>query len=172
MKLVLIPPGEFQMGSSKELIDEELRLHDDGWYKDHLPGERPQHRVRITKPFWLGATDVTQEEHQRVMGTNPSEFSATGREKDKVAGQDMNRFPVEHVSWDEAVEFCRKLSNLPEEKSARHVYYLPSEAQWEYACRAGNSGRWCFSASPILSRWRRKKSCWPSMLGSATMRAG
>ena len=55
MKLVLIPPGEFQMGSPKELIEEELRLHgDDGWYRDHLPGEGPQHRVRITKPYWLG----------------------------------------------------------------------------------------------------------------------
>ena len=55
MKLVLIPPGEFQMGSPKELIEEELRLHgDDDWYRDHLPGEGPQHRVRITKPVLAG----------------------------------------------------------------------------------------------------------------------
>ena len=63
------------MGSPKELIEQELRLHgDDGWYQEHLPGEGPQHRVRITKPYWLGATDVTQEEYQRVMGGNPSKF--------------------------------------------------------------------------------------------------
>ena len=96
MKLVLIPPGEFRMGSPKELIEEELKAHDnDQWYKDHLPGEGPQHRVRITRPFYLGMYVVTQQEYQRVMGTNPSEFSATGKSKDKVAGQDTKRFPVE-----------------------------------------------------------------------------
>ena len=147
MKLVLIPPGEFEMGSPKELIEEELKAHaDDGWYKDRLPGEGPQHRVRITKPFYLGVTEVTQEEYQRVMGSNPSEFSATGKGKDKVAGQDTKRFPVEQVSWDEAVEFCRKLSELPEEKAAGRWYRLPSEAQWEYACRAGSTGRYSFSS--------------------------
>ena len=131
MKLVLIPPGEFQMGSPKELIEEELRLHgDDGWYRDHLPGEGPQHRVRITKPYWLGATDVTQEEYQRVMGSNPSKFQG-----------DPKR-PVEQVSWDDAVEFCRRLSELPGEKAAKRRYGLPTEAQWEYACRAGTTTRW------------------------------
>ena len=70
MKLVLIPPGEFMMGSPNELIVEELRRYsDDGWYRDRLPGEGPQHRVRITKPYWLAATNVTQEEYERVMGS-------------------------------------------------------------------------------------------------------
>ena len=97
MKLVLIPPGEFEMGSPKELIEEELKAPDDDqWYKERLPGEGPQHRVRITRPFYLGVYAVTQEEYQRVMGTNPSEFSATGKGKDKVAGQDTKRFPVEN----------------------------------------------------------------------------
>jgi len=147
MKLVLIPPGEFEMGSPKELIEEGLKAGgDDQWYKDHLPGEGPQHRVRITKPFYLGTYLVMQGEYQRVMGVNPSEFSATGKEKDKVAGQDTKRFPVENVSWDEAVEFCRKLSEMPEEKAAGRVYRLPSEAQWEYACRAGGTGRYSFSS--------------------------
>ncbi|MGO8747017.1 MAG: SUMF1/EgtB/PvdO family nonheme iron enzyme, partial [Thermoguttaceae bacterium] len=120
MKLVLIPPGEFNMGSSKELIDEELRAHaGDGWYTQRLPGEGPHHRVRITKPYWLGATEVTQEEYQRVMGKNPSEFSATGKNesKDKVAGLDTKRFPVDSVSWDDAVDFCNRLSETPEERA-------------------------------------------------------
>ncbi len=131
MKLVLIPPGEFMMGSSKELIEEELRLHDGvGWYPKHLPGEGLQHRVRITKPYWLGATDVTQEEYERVMGSNPSKFQG-----------DPQR-PVEQVSWDDAVEFCRKLSALPGEKAAKRRYGLPTEAQWEHACRAGTTTRW------------------------------
>jgi formylglycine-generating enzyme required for sulfatase activity len=149
MKLVLVPPGEFLMGSSQELVAEELKAHDaDRWYEQHLPGEGPQHPVRITRPFWLGATDVTQEEYQRVTGANPSEFSATGRHKDQVRGQDTKQFPVEHVSWNDAVDFCRKLSELPEEKASGRTYCLPSKAQWEYACRAGNTGRWCFSAEP------------------------
>ncbi len=149
MKFVLIPPGEFMMGSPKELIEEELKTHaDEQWWTDHLPGEGPRHLVRITKPYWLGATDVTQEEYQRIMGANPSGFSATGQYSDAVAGQGTKRFPVEHVSWDEAVEFCRKLSELPEENAAARTYRLPSEAQWEYACRAGNAGPWCFSAQP------------------------
>ncbi|MGO8748920.1 MAG: SUMF1/EgtB/PvdO family nonheme iron enzyme [Thermoguttaceae bacterium] len=146
MKLVLIPPGEFDMGSPKELVEEERRLHgSDGWYRKHLPAESPQHRVRITKPYWLGVTEVTQEEYQRVMGSNPSKFSATAKGKGKVAGQDMKRFPVENVTWDEAVEFCRKLSSLPEEKLGGLTYRLPSEAQWEYACRAGSTGQFSFS---------------------------
>ena len=127
MKLALIPPGKFDMGSPKELIEEEMRLHrDDSWYVDRLPGEGPQHRVRITKPYWLGVTQVTQEEYQRVMGSNPSKFQG-----------DPKR-PVEQVSWDDAVEFCRRLSELPGEKAAKRRYHLPTEAQWEYACRAGN----------------------------------
>ena len=115
MKLVLVPPGEFMMGSPKELIDEELKAHvDDEWYKDHLRGEGPQHRVRITRPFYLGTYLVTQEEYQRVMGTNPSEFSATGKSKDKVAGQDTKRFPVEWsrgtMQWSSAGNYrrCRR----------------------------------------------------------------
>ena len=130
MKLVLIPPGEFMMGSPKELIEEELRLHgDDDWYRDHLQDEVPQHRVRITKPFWLVATDVTQKEYQRVMGSNPSKF------------QGDPKMPVEQVSWDDAAEFCRRLSGLPGEKAAKSRYGLPTEGQWEYACRAGSKGR-------------------------------
>ena len=83
MKLVLVPPGEFMMGSPKELIEEQLkRVDNDQWYKERLPGEGPQHRVRITRPFYFGVYLVTQQEYQRVTGTNPSEFSAAGKDKD------------------------------------------------------------------------------------------
>jgi formylglycine-generating enzyme required for sulfatase activity len=132
--LVLIPPGEFEMGSTKEFVEEEFRLHgSDGWYREHLPGEVARHRVRITKPYWLGITGVTQEEYQRVMGSNPSKFQG-----------DPKR-PVEQLFWTDAVEFCRRLSDLPGEKAAKRRYGLPTEAQWEYACRAGNPGPWPFS---------------------------
>ncbi|MGO8750102.1 MAG: formylglycine-generating enzyme family protein [Thermoguttaceae bacterium] len=135
MKLVLIPPGEFEMGSTKEFVEDELRLHGrDRLYRNPcLPGEAPRHRVRITKPYWLGVTEVTQEEYQRVMGSNPSKFRG-----------DPKR-PVEQVTWDQAVEFCRRLSESPGEKGAKRRYGLPTEAQWEYACRAGSAGRWYFS---------------------------
>ncbi|MGA2063425.1 MAG: SUMF1/EgtB/PvdO family nonheme iron enzyme [Thermoguttaceae bacterium] len=160
MKLVLIPPGEFAMGSSKELIEGEMRLHggdsrEEKWYRNNLPGEGPQHRVRITKPFWLGATPVTQGEYERVTGSNPSKFpmpppisKPSVPEYERVTGSNPSKFqrdpqrPVEQVSWDDAVEFCRKLSALPGEKAAKRRYGLPTEAQWEYACRAGTTTRW------------------------------
>lgn len=117
MKLVKIPAGKFTMGSP----DSE---------KDRRQDEGPQHEVEITKPFYMGVYEVTQEEYQAVMGTNPSKF-------ENVAWQKTRRFPVEQVSWTEAVEFCRKLSELPDEKKAGRTHRLPTEAEWEYACRAG-----------------------------------
>ncbi len=113
-KLVLIPPGEFMMGSPES---------DTSAYMN----EKPQHRVRITKPFYLGAKEVTQGQYEQVMGTNPSRFTG-----------DAQR-PVEQVSWHDAVEFCRLLS----QKEGR-TYRLPTEAEWEYACRSGSKTRFCF----------------------------
>ena len=138
MRLVFIPPGEFEMGSSKEFIDRELgcpaaALLGDIKYAGAIKGEAPRHKVRISKPYWLGATEVTQQEYQRLMGANPSH---------DVGGPSS---PADGLSWHDAVEFCRKLSELPEERAARRYYQLPTEAQWEYACRAGNPGAWCFS---------------------------
>jgi len=125
MQLVLIPPGEFQMGSSANEVDRSA-------------GEDQQHQVRITKPFYLGMYEVTQEEYKRVMGSNPSSFSA-------VPGQDTSRFPVETISWRHATEFCRRLSRIREEYQAGRDYRLPTEAEWEYACRAGTTAPFHFS---------------------------
>ena len=124
MKLVLIPAGEFMMGSPDS---------------DPIAGseEKPAHRVRITKPFYLGVYEVTQGEYQRVMGGNPSGFSANGAYKDTVAGQDTTRYPVETVSWDDAVAFCQRLSDLAAERAAGRSYRLPTENEWEYAARGG-----------------------------------
>jgi formylglycine-generating enzyme required for sulfatase activity len=74
----------------------------------------------------MGATEVTQAQWQKVMGNNPSEFKG-------------DQLPVETVSWDQAVEFCKRLSEMPEEKKAGRKYRLPTEAEWEYACRAGTT---------------------------------
>ena len=118
MKLAFIPAGEFMMGSPESEADRG--------------DNEKQHRVRITRPFYMGVYEVTQEQYERVMGENPSYFSSTGRGKDEVAGRDTRNHPVETVSWDDAVEFCRKLS-----AQEGRTYRLPTDAEWEYACRAG-----------------------------------
>ena len=112
MVLVPIPAGEFLMGSPET-----------------EPGRKRgevQHQVTLTKPFLLGVHEVTQGQYEKVMGKNPSRFTG-----------DNN--PVERVSWDDAVEFCRKLS----EKEGVE-YRLPTEAEWEYACRAGTTTVYSF----------------------------
>jgi formylglycine-generating enzyme required for sulfatase activity len=125
MKLVHIPAGKFLMGSPKE-------------EKDRADNEE-QHEVVITKPFYMGVYAVTQAEYVHVMDQNPSWFCAQGNGKASVAGIDTSRFPVEQVMWDDAVAFCKELSQLPEEKKAGRIYRLPTEAEWEYACRAGTT---------------------------------
>ncbi len=93
------------------------------------PSEKPQHRVRITKPFYLGKYLVTQEQWQAVMGNNPSEFKGP-------------KNPVERVSWDDCQKFLEKLN--AKIGTQRGKFVLPTEAQWEYACRAGSTTRYCF----------------------------
>jgi formylglycine-generating enzyme required for sulfatase activity len=115
LHLTLVPAGAFQMGSP---TSEPERGIDEG----------PQHEVTITHPFYMGVYPVTQGQYEGVMGNNPSYLSVW-----KGGNPD---FPVENISWYEAVEFCHKLSELPAEKAAGRSYRLPTEAEWEYACRA------------------------------------
>jgi formylglycine-generating enzyme required for sulfatase activity len=105
MELSLIPPGEFSMGSPR---DEE-------WHRD----DEVLHRVTISRPYYMASTEVTQRQWQALMGKNPS--FCVG-----------DALPVETVTWQQAAEFCRKLSD---QEGLR--YRLPTEAEWEYACRAG-----------------------------------
>ena len=117
-----IEPGTFLMGSPED----ELGRFDD----------ETQHQVTLTKGYWLGKYEVTQAQYEAVTGENPSKFIGADR-------------PVEKVSWNDAMEFCKKLTEI--EKAAGRLpegyeYTLPTEAQWEYACRAGtttalNSGK-------------------------------
>ena len=116
LEMVLIPAGEFLMGS---------RDSD----KDNQDDEKPQHQVRITKPFWLGKYLVTQEQWQAVMGNNPSNFKGP-------------KNPVEQVDWDDCQQFIEKVNAKIGTQAGKFV--LPSEAQWEYACRAGSKTRYCF----------------------------
>ena len=113
-----IQPGKFMMGAPA----------------NEASGSGPdqtQHSVTLTKAYYICVYEVTQEEYEGLMGNNPSQFTA-------------KRNPVENVTYDDAEIFIGKLNALAEERSAGRVYRLPTEAEWEYACRAGISTAYCF----------------------------
>ena len=116
MRLVYIPSGEFMMGSP---VDERHRNSDEG----------PVHKVRISKGFYMGIHEVTQAQYKSIVGNNPSYFKG-------------NDLPVETVSWNDATEFCTRLS----QKEGK-TYRLPTEAEWEYACRAGTTTPYSFGTA-------------------------
>jgi formylglycine-generating enzyme required for sulfatase activity/serine/threonine protein kinase len=137
MKLVRIPPGKFKMGSPNDEVGRD-------------DNDEEQHDVEITYEFWLGIHEVTQKEFRKVMGYNPSYFSTNAKGRDDVnydsttpgggsgsipAGDDTEDYPVENVSWDEAKEFCEKLTANEKNKLGGRKYRLPTEAEWEYSCR-------------------------------------
>jgi uncharacterized protein (TIGR02996 family) len=125
MELALIPEGWFRFGSPPQ---EEGRYYDEG----------PRRRTAMTRPFYLGVYPVTQAEYERVTGDNPSAFRRGGEREREVRGASTRRHPVEQVSWHDAAAFCQRLSSsLPAERDAGRVYRLPTEAEWEYACRGG-----------------------------------
>ncbi len=120
MVMVPIPAGEFQMGS---------------------PDKQSQHLVKITKPFHLCAFEVTQGHYGKVMGTG-------FRSAAFFVGHTGVHQAMSWMSHDVAVEFCRKLSALPKEKAANREHRLPTEAEWEYACRAGTTTTYSFGNDP------------------------
>jgi formylglycine-generating enzyme required for sulfatase activity len=115
----------------KNSIGIEFKLLPAGTFTMGDKDDAPAHRVTLTKAFELGVYGVTQKQYEKVMGSTPSDFSGPQN-------------PVEQVSWHEAVEFCRKLSALPAEQAAGRVYRLPTEAEWEYACRGGTTTLYSF----------------------------
>ena len=139
MKFVLIPAGEFLMGSP-ELPEEQAKTLP-RWTIEGLKCEQPQHTVRITKPFYLSVTEVTQEQYTTVLGARHWRLlSGMMPGADEIRGElwEKHDYPAFDIGWDEAVEFCRKLSA----KEGR-TYRLPTEAEWEYACRATTTTKWC-----------------------------
>jgi len=132
MRFRRIPAGQFLMGA----IPNDTNAQDD---------EKPRHPVTLTDNFLLGQFEVTQQQFHLVMGTNPSWFRRVGRGQEALGWAiDPDNLPVEMVSWQDAVEFCNRLGNLPEERTAGRRYRLPTEAEWEYSCRAGTTTRFEF----------------------------
>jgi formylglycine-generating enzyme required for sulfatase activity len=130
--MVEIPSGTFQMGSTssaaQEAFEDANRFHKDAKY-EWFSWEQPQHQVNVSG-FAMGKYEVTQAQWQAIMGNNPSEFKG-----------DLN-LPVEKVSWEDAQEFCRKLSA----RTGKN-YRLPTEAEWEYAARAGTITAFAFGST-------------------------
>jgi len=129
MEFMPVESGRFQMGSN-----------------DGDSDEKPVHRVTLTQNFWMGKYEVTQGEYEKLMGSNPSYFK----------GQ---RNPVEKVSWHDAVKFCEKLTET-EHKAGRlpsgYEYRLPTEAEWEYSCRSGTTGKYAGDLDSM--GWYRENS--------------
>jgi formylglycine-generating enzyme required for sulfatase activity len=128
--LSLLPPSSWP--TEKNSIGMKFKFIPGGTFT--MGDRNVAHHVTLTRSFAIGVFEVTQEQFEQVMGTTPSKFTG-------------GQHPVEQVSWDEAVEFCRKLSALPAEKKAGYVYRLPTEAEWEYACRAGTTTKYSFGDS-------------------------
>jgi formylglycine-generating enzyme required for sulfatase activity len=132
MKLMVIPPGEYTMGGGAPNENADFRPK---------VGGAAGYRVRITKPFFIGKCEVTQAEWQAVMQTTPWRGEANVREEPTQ--------PATHVTWQDATEFCRTLS-----AKEGKTYRLPSEAEWEYACRAGTTTKHWFTDADTQGRQR------------------
>ncbi len=128
MEFVRIPAGSFQMGSP----DSEANRRDN---------EGPVHEVRITKPFYMGKYEVTQVQWQAVMGTTVNKQRQRAGSPWHLKGNDPE-CPMYYVSWEEAVEFCKRLGKN---------FRLPTESEWEYACRAGSQTRFHYGDDPNYS---------------------
>lgn len=143
MKFRLIPPGEFTMGSTAAEIDSALNQGGLLQYiRDGIQSEAPQHKVILTQPIYLGMHEVTQGQYQTVTGRNPSHFANQGKGRDAVAGVDTKNHPVEMVSWPDAADFMASLGRREGRPPTSISYKLPTEAEWEFACRAGTTTKY------------------------------
>jgi formylglycine-generating enzyme len=168
MELVLIPAGEFMMGSTESAEDTVAFFSktsgDNSLKADYFKDERPQHRVRITKPFYLGIYHVTRGQFRQFVADTGYKTDAEKGGKPGAYGWDPDKqkfgfnekyswrnagfeqtdaHPVVNVSWKDAAEFCKWLS-----KKESKTYRLPTEAEWEYACRAGTTTRYYSGDDP------------------------
>jgi formylglycine-generating enzyme required for sulfatase activity len=126
IEFVLVPAGSFMMGSTRS------------------PHEQPVHQVTIAQPFLMGRYEVTQAQWQRVMGTSVAQQRDRGSASLPLVGEGA-QYPMYYVSWDEAQEFIQRLNSQDD----GYTYRLPTEAEWEYACRAGTTGDYAGSLNAM-----------------------
>jgi formylglycine-generating enzyme required for sulfatase activity len=168
MKLTLVPSGEFVMGSGESAEATGAfftKTYGDNWLTaDLFDDEHPQHRVRITNSFYLGTYHVTRGQFRQFVadtgyktdaekGNNPGAYVWNPDKKDfgffekyswrKAGFEQTDDHPVVNVSWNDAMAFCKWLS-----RKEGKTYRLPTEAEWEYACRAGTATRWYCGDDP------------------------
>ena len=155
MKFKLIPRGKFTMGSPRQEIERCLNLVGDRWEKERLRAEGPEHEVEIGQPFYMGATEVTVGQFRRFV--NEKKYQVGDVHWLNPGFGQTDDHPVVFVTWNNAVDFCTWLSEQEGKK-----YRLPTEAEWEYSCRAGKAGtRYCFGnedADLGLVRWHNGNS--------------
>ncbi len=144
MTLAMIRAGEFLMGSPEK-------------EKGRDSSDESQFRVKIAKDFYMGIYEVTQSEYKTITGFNPSTHQSGRRTftGENLKDVDTTQFPVEGVPREQAVGFCKKLSELPAEIEAGRNYRLPTEAEWEYACRAGTQTAYHFGDEMTLGDGNR-----------------
>lgn len=132
MEFRLVPRGQFRMATPDIGNDVDV------------PPEAHPRVVSVTHAYYIGANEVRQCDFERVMGSNPSFCQAE-------ASIQVENYPVEQVTWFDAIEFCNRLSEMPAEISAGRTYRLPTEAEWEYACRSGSSNAFRFDRGRAAS---------------------
>jgi formylglycine-generating enzyme required for sulfatase activity len=159
LQLAIVPPGTYLMGSTEEDIEKQKAIKPDMWWNRFFYHEMKRHKVTLTRPFLLGTTEVTVGQYKHF--TDVTGYKSTP-ETDGAGGlvdgksdvqwnwrnpghEQTDRHPVVQLTWDDAAAFCRWLS----EKEGR-TYRLPTEAEWEWACRAGSHGDYCFGSDAAL----------------------
>lgn len=165
MNLTLIPAGEFALGKSKEQLEalraDAVKEQLPDWYVVSLDKEQNLVRTALPAAYYLAETEVTQAQYEAIMGENPSDYSPTGSQSEMVSEFDAQQLPVDNVSWLEAIEFCNRLSRReglipcyerhnPNIAAAIRLntrasgYRLPTQVEWEFACRGGSELEWWF----------------------------
>lgn len=179
MKFQLIPPGEFAMG----LAEDRMKFLRQFYQEDFVTlAEQsfPPQPVKLTRPIYLGAPEVSQQQYLELMDENPSRMSPGGEHEHMLLNRDHTKFPVDTTTWYQAVEFCNRLSEKEGLSACYQIqgkdvtllpdgdgYRLPTSAEWEFAAMAGNTAYFWFGDPPEIAnsppdQWEKHYQFWPA----------